>query len=210
MCWDCLGCIVSIYMCFLSSFRCRESGQTSESIVGAALIPNPQAIVPAFYVLTSKNKAVASKYLVHAHVHTRTDLSVPEYVLCVPVWALSVLTSLLVFFFYVTVWTRRCCKLRYWKNILVIMQDSYLDEKWQTPFWGFCRSNAQKENCSFCSNIRPEYWRQPGQNPLSKNRRLFLFLVQNSPFPGPVFISSIPVFVAVVPAVWHFPGKISS
>lgn len=48
LCWEYLGCIVGVYMRFLSSFRCGASGQTSESIAGAALIPNPQAILPPF------------------------------------------------------------------------------------------------------------------------------------------------------------------
>ncbi len=128
LCEDYFGCIVSIFMHFLSSFRCRESGQTSESIVGAALIPNPQAIFASFYVLTSKNKDIASKYLVCECVYTRTDLSVPACVLYVPLWALSAShLFLVVFFFFMSLWTPRCRKLQNWKNNLVIMQDSYLD-----------------------------------------------------------------------------------
>lgn len=56
LCWDFPCFIVSIYICFLSSFWCRESGQTSESIVGAALIPSPLAIFAALYVRTFQNK----------------------------------------------------------------------------------------------------------------------------------------------------------
>lgn len=124
LCWDFPCFIVSIYICFLSSFRCRESGQTSESIVGAALIPGPQAIFAALYVLTFQNIALknlpcgCARVCVHTRFSTRL-----KFVLYVPVWDLSVLTSL-----------SRCCKLQNSKNNLVLMQDSYLDEKWQFPF----------------------------------------------------------------------------
>lgn len=124
LCWDFPCFIVSIYICFLSSFRCRESGQTSESIVGAALIPSPQAIFAALYVLTFQNIALKNLPCGCARVCVHTWFSTClKFVLYVPVWDLSVLTSL-----------SPCCKLQNSENNLVLMQDSYLDEKWQFPF----------------------------------------------------------------------------
>lgn len=68
------------------------------------------------------------------------------------------------------------------------MQDSYLDEKWQIPFEESADQMLKRKNCSFCPNIKPEYWGKAGQNLPSLNRRLSV-----SPFPGPTWKHS-PMF----------------
>lgn len=156
---------VVFYIPFPSSFICRETGQTSESIVGAALIPKSPSNFASLYMLTCKNRHCLKVPVVPACVcvHTRIWQQLLVYV---P--ALSVFTSL-----------SSSCKLHYWKNNLVIMQDSYLDEKWQIPFEERA-DQMLKENCSFCSHIKPEYWGQAGHNLSSVSQSLSI-----SPFIGP-------------------------
>lgn len=153
LCWEYLGCIVGVYMRFLSSFRCRASGQTSESIAGAALIPNPQAILPAFTCWLLK------------HRHCLKTPDVCPRVIRTPIWLCFHVYSMylcehylfshlcLVVFFFLSVWAH-CCKLQHGKNNLVIMQDSYLDEKWHIPFEDSADQMLKRKTAHFVGTLR--------------------------------------------------------
>lgn len=67
-----------IYIPFPSLFKCRETGQTSESIVGAALIPNPQVILPACTRYLVKTD-IALKYLMCQRACVYTHRSESSY-----------------------------------------------------------------------------------------------------------------------------------
>jgi len=131
---------------------------TNIRTINSALIPNPRGNFCEasffFYALTSfSTKTFCLWTPGGAFEHNRC---VPVCV-CVCVWALSVLTSPC---------RREHHEPRCGKYIIVIMQDSYLDEKWQIPLWGFCRSNAQKRK-----KKKPEAGR-PGHNLSNNNNRL--------------------------------------
>lgn len=154
----------SICMPFPSSFRCRESGQTSESIGGTALIPNPQAILVASRIL--KTKTLPFKHLMckdviclYSQVYSMHRRYLSSYRRLVAVEAALVRRII-----------QLSCRIHTWMN-----------------FDRFPLRSVQikccKEKSSFCSNIKPE------QSGLICTES---FKTPISAFPGPTRSSTVP------------------
>lgn len=130
LCWDNLGCIVSVYSVPRPHLNAEavDIRQTSESIVGAALIPHPPGNDASMHVLTFKNEDVAPK------IHGRWGVRICPclHVYCMYLGehepALTLLTS--------------CVFSCHFEHSLVVSledQSSYhagldLDETWQVAF----------------------------------------------------------------------------
>lgn len=88
----------------------------------------PRQFFASFDVLISKKQRRCLKIpcvRVHVHTHAQICLCLHVYYTCVSI----ICSHISVYFsFFMSQWTPRCCKLPYWKNNLVFIQDSYLDE----------------------------------------------------------------------------------
>lgn len=144
-------------MPFLSSFKCRETGQTSESIVGASLIPN-QLVHVNFLRHCLKKPDVPACVCVHTQICQQLLVYVP---------VLSVFTSLVVVSCSPERIIGLSCRIHIWMK-----HDRFPLRSVQIK--------CSKENCSFCSYIKPEYWGQAGHNLSSMSQSLPI-----SPFLGP-------------------------